>query len=58
MGVAAATSAFFTVVAAGGEYGSALSHGLRVSIGLVVVALVLAVVDLRRRAGAEGTGVE
>ncbi|PRY17459.1 EmrB/QacA subfamily drug resistance transporter [Kineococcus rhizosphaerae] len=32
-------------------FGKALSHGLRVSLGLVLLALVLAVVDLRRRVG-------
>jgi EmrB/QacA subfamily drug resistance transporter len=68
VGVAATTAIFFSTVAAGGRsapvFGEALSHGLRVSLGLVVLALVLAVVDLRRRtghqhdAGASGDRVE
>ena len=33
-------------------FGDALSSGLRISLGLVLLALVLAVVDLHRRAGA------
>jgi len=44
-------------------FGDALSSGLRVSLGLVVLALVLALVDLRRRrnsasgaAGSDGAG--
>ncbi|MEW1957208.1 MFS transporter [Kineococcus sp. NPDC059986] len=38
-------------------FGQALSHGLRVSLGLVLLALVLAVVDQRRRQhGDDGDG--
>lgn len=55
MGVAATTAIFFSTLAAQGSsesvFGEALSDGLRVSLGLVLLALVLAVVDLRRRAG-------
>lgn len=54
VGVAATTAIFFSTVAAGPRsqevFGEALSDGLRVSLGLVVLALVLAIVDLRRRA--------
>ncbi len=55
VGVAAATAVFFSALAAdggGGDealVGQALSHGLRVSLGLVLLSLALAVVDLRRR---------
>jgi MFS family permease len=60
IGVAAVTAIFFSSIAAAGgapdgsAYGEALSHGLRVSLGLVVLALVIAVLDLRRRAGRGG----
>ncbi|MFB9377744.1 MFS transporter [Kineococcus gynurae] len=52
VGVAAVTSVFFAGVGGGrgaAVYGEALSAGLRVSVGCVVLALVLALVDARRR---------
>jgi len=64
IGVAAVTAIFFSGIATGSAagggapdgsaYGEALSHGLRVSLGLVVLALLIAVLDLRRRSGRGG----
>ncbi|WP_432562871.1 MFS transporter [Kineococcus sp. SYSU DK003] len=58
VGVAASTAVFFSTLVSGGRgektFGLALSHGLRVSLGLVLLALVLALLDLRRRAGHHG----
>ncbi|WP_241237111.1 MFS transporter [Georgenia faecalis] len=54
VGVAATTAVFFTTLAGAGAdaagYGEALAVGLRVTLGIIAVALVVAVLDsLRRR---------
>jgi MFS family permease len=54
LGIAVVGAVFFAALRPGDQWGEALSAGLRVSIGFVVAALVLAVADLavgrRRRA--------
>jgi EmrB/QacA subfamily drug resistance transporter len=49
IGVAAVTAVFFAGLDAGG-WSDALSRGLRLAAGFVVVALVFGLIDLRRRA--------
>src|SRR5690625_1495318 len=50
VGLAASTSVFFaTVASTGGDFSHALALGLRVVIGVLLVALVVAVVDQWRR---------
>lgn len=54
VGLAVMTSVFFTTQAtAGGDpassYGHAFSMALRVTVGMIVVALIIAVIDARRR---------
>ncbi|UFU05999.1 MFS transporter [Ruania halotolerans] len=49
VGVAASASMFFATLATSGDYGEAMSVGLRVVVGVLTVALVVAVVDERRR---------
>lgn len=52
IGVAVVLAIFFqAAAAAGGDLGEALSSSLRTTIALVLVALLLGVVDLRRRTG-------
>jgi hypothetical protein len=55
IGVAVVLAQFFAALArSGGDYGEALSVSLRTTVGLVVMALVVAVIDLvRRRTSAE-----
>ncbi|UFU02640.1 MFS transporter [Ruania suaedae] len=55
VGVAASGSLFFITLAASGDYGEAMSVGLRVVIGVLLLALVVAVVDGRRRRSDEVT---
>ncbi|SEE62502.1 MFS transporter [Ruania alba] len=49
VGVAASASMFFATLAASGDYGEAMSVGLRVVLGVLLVALLIAVVDQRAR---------
>jgi EmrB/QacA subfamily drug resistance transporter len=55
IGVAVVLAQFFATLAhSAGDYGEALSVSLRTTVGLVVMALVIAVIDLvRRRTSAE-----
>ncbi|WP_246465006.1 MFS transporter [Ruania alkalisoli] len=54
VGVAASASMFFATLATTGDYGHAMSVGLRVVLGVLLLALIVAVVDQRARGKAAG----
>ncbi|SDR79495.1 drug resistance transporter, EmrB/QacA subfamily [Nocardioides scoriae] len=57
IGVAVVLAQFFAVVGSGGEYAEAVSVSLRTTVGLVVLALLLGLVDLARRVRSDEVGV-
>ncbi|PWD52581.1 MFS transporter [Serinibacter arcticus] len=58
IGVSANAAAFFAVLAATDSYTDAFATSLRVVVGVMLVALVIAVVDWRRRSDVHESAVE
>lgn len=58
IGVSANAAAFFAVLAATGSYTDAFSTSLRVVVGVMLLALLIAIIDSRRRSERHESAVE